>query len=119
MVLCLICKFGGPQAPKNTMFDVFISYSHKDAEFAEQVLYPGLEEAGLKVCIHTVHWQLGEAISDQIVGSVAKSKKTLIVLSNNYVNSEWTRMEFMAAESLTRKDNFQVILERGGGGIEI
>ena len=111
--LCLICKFGGPQAPKNTMFDVFISYSHKDAEFAEQVLYPGLEEAGLKVCIHTVHWQLGEAISDQIVGSVAKSKKTLIVLSNSYVNSEWTRMEFMAAESLTRKDNFQVKLDRG------
>ena len=108
--LCLVCKFGGPQAPKNTMFDVFISYSHKDAEFAERVLYPGLEEAGFKVCIHTVHWQLGEAISDQIVGSVAKSKKTLIVLSNNYVNSEWTRMEFMVANSLFRKDNFQVSL---------
>ena len=107
--LCLVCKFGGPQAPKNTMFDVFISYSHKDAEFAERILYPGLEEAGFKVCIHTVHWQLGEAISDQIVGSVAKSRKTLIVLSDNYVNSEWTRMEFMAANSLFRKDNFQVI----------
>ena len=79
-----------------------------DAEFAEQVLYPGLEEAGLKVCIHTVHWQLGEAISEQIVGSVTRSRKTLIVLSNNYVNSEWTRMEFMAANSLTRRDNFQV-----------
>ena len=81
-----------------------------DAEFAEQVLYPGLEEAGLKVCIHTVHWQLGEAISEQIVGSVTRSRKTLIVLSNNYVNSEWTRMEFMAANSLTRRDNFQVSL---------
>lgn len=107
--LCLVCKFGGPQAPKDTLFDVFISYSHKDAEFAEQVLYPGLEEAGLKVCIHTVHWQLGEAISDQIVASVDKSKKTLIVLSNNYVNSEWTKLEFAAALHFSKKDNVKVI----------
>ena len=24
--LCLVCKLGAPQAPKNTIFDVFISY---------------------------------------------------------------------------------------------
>merc|ERR1719474_858442 len=39
------------------LFDAFISYSHQDAHFAEQILYPGLKESGLKCCIHTVHWQ--------------------------------------------------------------
>ena len=32
--------------------------SHHDAEFAEKVLYPGLEQQGVKCCIHTVHWQV-------------------------------------------------------------
>ena len=33
-------------------YDVFISYSHKDEEWADEVLRPNLENAGLKVCIN-------------------------------------------------------------------
>ena len=53
-------------------------------------------------------WQVGEAISDQIVGSVYNSRKTIIVLSSSYLASDWTRMEFMAARSLSRRDRYQV-----------
>ena len=51
---------------------------------------------------------MGEAISDQIVGSVYNSRKTIIVLSSSYLASDWTRMEFMAARSLSRRDKYQV-----------
>ena len=51
---------------------------------------------------------MGEAISDQIVGSVYNSRKTIIVLSSSYLASDWTRMEFMAARSLSRRDRYQV-----------
>ena len=39
-------------------YDVFISYSHHDAQFAENVLYPGLVNNNVKCCIHTLHWQV-------------------------------------------------------------
>ena len=51
---------------------------------------------------------MGEAISDQIVGSVYNSRKTIIVLSSSYLASDWTRMEFMAARSLSSRDRYQV-----------
>ena len=51
---------------------------------------------------------MGEAISDQIVGSVYNSRKTIIVLSSSYLASDWTRMEFTAARSLSRRDRYQV-----------
>ena len=47
--------------------------------------------------------KVGEAISDQIVGSVNNSRKTLILLSNDYVRSEWTKLEFKTATSLSRR----------------
>ena len=48
--------------------------------------------------------------------SVRSSRKTLIVLSNSYVSSDWTKMEFRTAHSLAKRDNCQrvvmVIMEK-------
>ena len=56
---CLIWKKrGSRRISEDKLYDAFISYSHQDAFFAEQVLYPGLKEEGIKCCIHTVHWQV-------------------------------------------------------------
>ena len=52
--------------------------------------------------------QVGETISKQIVDSVKRSRKTLIVLSENYMQSNWTKLEFQAAKNLTKKDNIEV-----------
>ena len=51
---------------------------------------------------------MGETISKQIVDSVRRSRKTLIVLSEHYVQSNWTKLEFQAARNLTKKDNIEV-----------
>ena len=51
---------------------------------------------------------MGETISKQIVDSVSRSRKTLIVLSEHYVQSDWTKLEFQAARNLTKKDNIEV-----------
>ena len=52
--------------------------------------------------------KVGETISKQIVDSVKRSRKTLIVLSENYMQSNWTKLEFQAAKNLTKKDNIEV-----------
>ena len=44
-------------------YDVFISYSHHDAQFTENVLYPELVNNKIKCCIHTLHWEVRSEIS--------------------------------------------------------
>ena len=50
-----------------------------------------------RCCIHDRDWRVGEFIPFQIVDSVNKSRRTLIVLSPEYFAHEWTMMEFNCA----------------------
>ena len=77
-------------------YDTFLSYSHHDADYVERILYPGLAQSHT-CCIHTLHWEVGRMIPDQIVESVRNSRRTIIVLSQGYLESVWTRLEFKAA----------------------
>ena len=52
---------------------------------------------------------MGEMIPDQIVESVESSRRTVIVLSENYVKSVWTKMEFNVAHTQALNDSIQVI----------
>jgi len=87
-------------------YDVFISFSHHQEDFAEELrhhleseIYPGY-----RCCIHTRDWSVGEMIPDQIVTSVLQSRRTLIVLSPEYVACQWTRMEFDQSASRAKKN---------------
>ena len=97
-------------------YDAFLSYSHQDAEFVEQVLYPGLASPAdpalpaYRVCMHTLHWEVGRLIPDQIVESVASSSRTVIVLSKGYIESVWTKLEFKAAHRQALEDGAQVLI---------
>lgn len=101
---------------KDKEYDAFISYSHHDAQFVEQTLYPGLVtpttsmHAPYKCCIHTLHWQVGRMIPDQIVESVANSRRTIIILSKGYIEAVWTKLEFRAAHKQALKDRTQRII---------
>ena len=99
---------------KDKSHDVFISYSHEDAPWVEAVLLPGLERpeddahARYRCLVHSRDWVPGEAIPDQILGSVESSRRTVIVLSRDFVTSMWSNMEFRTAHSKAIKENIQV-----------
>ena len=97
---------------ENKPFDAFISYSHHDANFVEEILLPGLEsdpkEVQYKCLIHTRDWKVGFPISEQIIESVDCSRRTIIVHSVDYIQSEWTRLEFQTAHKKSMEENTQV-----------
>merc|ERR1719510_1364780 len=54
-------------------------------------------------------------IPDQIVESVESSRRTVIVLSENYVKSVWTKMEFNVAHTQALNDSIQrlIVIKHG------
>ena len=78
-------------------FDVFISYSNEDADFVEGSLVPILEdknsEYNYRCLVHIRDFVPGRPIMDQIFDAVDSSKCTLIILSKNFIESDWARHE--------------------------
>jgi hypothetical protein len=74
-------------------YDVFISYSHKDEEWVWQELLPRLKGAGLRVCIDMDCFEIGTPILTNIERAVDASRHTLLVLTPNWVGSEWADFE--------------------------
>lgn len=82
-------------------YDVFVSFAHPDEEFVTDILMPKLEnEFGQKVCVHFRDWIVGDLIPDQIIKSVDASRKTILILSEHFLESEWSYLEFRTAHKL-------------------
>lgn len=82
---------------KGKRYDAFVSYAHQDEDFVRDILVPRLEEDQFTLCVHQRDWIPGEFIPTQIIKSVEDSRRTIIVLSPAFLDSEWGRIEFCAA----------------------
>lgn len=76
-------------------YDAFVSYSEMDSAWVETHLVPEIEEAQppLQLCLHKRDFIPGGWILDNIMDAIEKSHRTLFVLSENFVQSEWCKYE--------------------------
>ncbi len=79
-------------------FDVFISYSAADKEWAEDWLRPRLKQAGLQVCTDD-DFDLGVPRAVNIERAVVDSRHTLLVLSPDWMAGEWNQFEALLVEA--------------------
>ena len=84
---------------ENQNFDVFISYSHKDKDWVRNWLLPKLEAARVSYCIDDDHFDIGVAALINMERAVERSRKTLLVLSDNWVDSEYTNFEALLLQT--------------------
>ncbi|XP_054266773.1 protein toll-like [Macrosteles quadrilineatus] len=89
-----------PDYDENKKYDAFVSYANEDHDFVVQKLVPFLEgEKSFKLCLHYRDWVPGDGIQEQILKSVQSSRRTIVVLSPNFLNSVWGTVEFKTAHA--------------------
>ncbi|KAL2102861.1 hypothetical protein ACEWY4_002029 [Coilia grayii] len=79
-------------------YHAFISYSQHDSAWVDAQLVPTLEGAGLSLCIHERDFVPGQWIVDNIINCVEASYKTIFVLSQSFVQSDWCNYELFFAQ---------------------
>jgi hypothetical protein len=80
-------------------YDVFISYSHLDSEWVKDWLLPRVEAAGLSVCIDFRDFDVGIPSLTNMENAAERSRKTLLVLTPNWIASEWTNFESLLIQT--------------------
>jgi tetratricopeptide (TPR) repeat protein len=80
-------------------YDVFVSYSHQDADWVQGQLVPRLKAAGLMVCIDVESFRLGAPLLTEMERAVDASRKTVLVLTPTYLKSAWTEFETLLLQT--------------------
>ncbi|XP_054270825.1 toll-like receptor Tollo [Macrosteles quadrilineatus] len=91
---------------RDKLFDAFVSYSSKDEAFVAEELAPMLENGDppYKLCLHYREFPVNGYLADTIVQAVESSRRTIMVLSENFIKSEWCRFEFKSAHHQVLRD---------------
>uniref|UniRef100_A0A8C6TAR4 Toll-like receptor 21 n=1 Tax=Neogobius melanostomus TaxID=47308 RepID=A0A8C6TAR4_9GOBI len=97
---------------ENCVYDAFISYNFSDEQWVFEQLVPNLEGNGssFKLCLHHRDFEVGRNIVDNIVSAVYSSRKTICVVSRNFLQSEWCSLEIQLASYRLFDEHRDVLL---------
>ena len=95
-------KFFYSYPKEESLYDVFVSYCHKDSDWVEEHLMNPLEglDPPYNLCLHERDFQVGIPICDNITRAIEGSRCTLVVVSRNWLQSDWCQFEFRVAHCL-------------------
>lgn len=102
---------------RDKLYDAFVSYSSKDEAWVNQVLAADLEQGvrPYRICLHYRDFPVTAYIADTMAEAVESSKRTIIVLSKNFIENEWCRFQFKSAhhEVMKRKRKRLIVIVLG------
>ena len=93
-------------------YDAFVSYNRNDTSWVVHTLRHVLESKhNLKLCLHDRDWLGGVDIVDNIIASIEKSRKVVLVVTNSFAASNWCQLELtMAQHRIFSKDRNNLVL---------
>jgi len=78
-------------------YDAFVSYEKNDQRFVDLLIQELEVRRNHRLCVHERDFQVGVDISENIVTSITRSARVIIVVSNEYINSSWCQYEVQIA----------------------
>ncbi len=92
-------------------YDAFIAYSQEDFNFVKLNLLDPLEKVDFKLCIPERDFESRDYKSQNVIKSVHESRRTIIVLSQNFIDSGWCQFEFAQSHlKLLEDESFKMLL---------
>ncbi|XP_062375790.1 toll-like receptor 4 [Sardina pilchardus] len=95
-------------------YDAFVIYSSKDETWVLNELVENLENRPppIQLCLHERDFQAGKSITSNIVDEgIMGSRKTIVVVSQHFLDSSWCQFEFELAQSwLVLRRNAGIII---------
>lgn len=86
------------KSERDKPFDAFISFSSMDEPFIMEQVLPALED--YRICVY----HRDADCPDSIVHAIDTSRRTILVLSQNFIKTEWCRFEFKSAHHQVLRD---------------
>lgn len=108
-----ICLFNEEDFDEDKLFDAFVAYGHDDCNVAHKLIDE--LEPHFQLCIHERNWIAGNQISWNILNSVHNSRRTILVVSKQFLESMWFQVEFHTAyyQMLEDKIDRLIIIVKG------
>ncbi|VDI25881.1 Hypothetical predicted protein [Mytilus galloprovincialis] len=100
------------QVDNDFMYDVFISYADEDDTFVHSKFLKRVEEDGnISCCVHKRDFIPGNDIASNITSAIHNSRKTVVIMSQNFLSSDWCLFEFNMAkmESIYSRSSENII----------
>jgi TIR domain/Pentapeptide repeats (8 copies) len=85
-------------------YSCFISYSHRDEEFAEH-LYSRMKSENLRVWYAPEEIRSGRKLHEQVFTAIQVHDKLLVILSEDSMQSEWVMTEIRRARKVELEEN--------------
>ncbi|XP_058798121.1 toll-like receptor 7 [Phymastichus coffea] len=107
---------------KERLYDGYVCYSPKDEDFVMHTLAAELEHGvGVRLCLHHRDLPCIRVAAPVVLEAAEASKRVLIVLTRNFLQTEWARFEFRAAlhEALRGRPGQLIVVQAGPLGPEI
>lgn len=106
---------------REKLYDGYVCYSPKDEEFVLQSIVAELEHGNpsFQLCLHyrdlAHHAYMQHSASPVVVEAAEASRRVILVLSRNFLQTEWSRFEFRSAlhEALKGRIFKLVLVEEG------
>ncbi|CAC5368021.1 unnamed protein product [Mytilus coruscus] len=94
------------------MYGAFVSYADEDRMFVHNTLLQKLEiENGIELCLHKRNFLPGNDIATNITSAIHNSRRTLVIMSHNFLKSYWCMFKYNMArmESIYERRNENVL----------
>ena len=84
-------------------YDGFVSCTREGAKWVKRFLLPILEndETGLKFCVAQRDFILGKTIIDNIMDTISKSRKTILLIDSTFIESKWCNEELLLSHHVS------------------
>ena len=92
------------------LYDAFISCTREGAKWAKRYLLPRLEnqETGLKFCVAQRDFLIGKTIIDNIMDTISKSRKTILLVDETFMDSGWCQEELLLSHHVSTHQVFLI-----------